>query len=174
MWKTIGSMPEVDEPPPKDLVQRLKRIKKAFENLHFMASRDVFDHAEVDLFDTVDDILAEIHSPKCDRDTLLPLIQSLRKLIAEGGLPPPTITVDYLTSGPKTEPWARAVPLQKLREDAIQLRKSKLGSRVGRRCRDAALYYLANGLGVAPDAPTLDWLRSFNWKVVKELEKCSA
>lgn len=81
---------------------------------------------------------------------------------------------DYSTSGTWAA-WDMAYGPYKLREDAIRVCLEKLGSRMGRRYREAVRRCLASDLGVSPrSAKNLDWLRAFNWRVVQELNKCCA
>ncbi|OAK94608.1 hypothetical protein IQ06DRAFT_79624 [Phaeosphaeriaceae sp. SRC1lsM3a] len=68
--------------------------------------------------------------------------------------------------------WDRIFPLVKLREDAVTISNAKLRARMGKRYRDAVLCCINQGLGVGPAQASLEWLRAFNWRVVKELEKC--
>ena len=71
--------------------------------------------------------------------------------------------------------WDMAYGSYKLREEAIRTYLEKLGSRMGRRYREAVRRCLATDFGVSPgSSKNLDWLRAFNWRVVQELNRCSA
>ena len=63
-----------------------------------------------------------------------------------------------------------------LRQEALRICQEKLGSRMGRRYREAIRRCLATDFGVTPrrSSKNPDWLRAFNWKVVQELDKCCA
>ena len=68
--------------------------------------------------------------------------------------------------------WDMAYGPYKLRQDAIRICQEKLGSRMGRRYREA-VRCLATHFGVSPrPSKDLDWLRAFNWRVVQELNRC--
>ncbi|MCJ1334245.1 hypothetical protein MMC10_010953 [Thelotrema lepadinum] len=71
--------------------------------------------------------------------------------------------------------WDVAYGQQVLREEAIRVCREKLGSRMGRRYREAVQRCLATDFGVDPKASkNIDWLRAFNWKVIQDLDKCCA
>lgn len=71
--------------------------------------------------------------------------------------------------------WDKAYALHKLREDAIRTCQEKLGSRMGRRYREAVRRCLATDFGVsAKSSKNLDWLHAYNWRVVQELNRCCA
>lgn len=102
------------------------------------------------------------------------------KLIDEEGLTEFRLNEDYLCTSSiiKSKSWTawdRAYGPQKLREDAIRICQEKLGSRMGRRYREAVRRCLVTDFGVSPrDSKNLDWLRAFNWRVVQELNRCCA
>lgn len=102
------------------------------------------------------------------------------KLVEEEGLTDLRLNEDYLHSSSNINSrtwaaWDRAYGPQKLREDAIRICQEKLGSRMGRRYREAVRRCLATDFGVSPrDSKNLDWLRAFNWRVVQELNRCCA
>ena len=71
--------------------------------------------------------------------------------------------------------WDHAYSHQQLREDAVRVCTEKLGSRMGRRYREAVRRCLATDFEIDPRiGRNIDWLRAFNWKVLQELNKCSA
>ena len=81
---------------------------------------------------------------------------------------------DYSSSGTWAA-WDMAYGPYKLRQDAIRVCLEKLGSRMGRRYREAVRRCLATDFGVSTrSAKNLDWLHAFNWRVVQELNKCCA
>lgn len=81
---------------------------------------------------------------------------------------------DYSSSG-TWYAWDMAYGSHKLRQDAVRICQEKLGSRMGRRYREAVRRCLAIDFGVkAGSSRNLDWLRAFNWRVVQELHRCCA
>ena len=102
------------------------------------------------------------------------------KLVEEERMIDFRLNEDYLYEFSKTRTdawaaWDRAYGPQKLREDAIRVCQEKLGSRMGRRYREAVRRCLASDFGVSPrGSKNLDWLRAFNWRVVQELNRCCA
>ena len=99
------------------------------------------------------------------------------KLVEEEGLTEFRLNEEDLHAG-RSYPWAvwdEVYGLHKLREDAIRTCQEKLGSRMGRRYREAVRRCLATDFGVsARSSKNLDWLHAFNWRVVQELNKCCA
>ena len=100
------------------------------------------------------------------------------KLVEEEGLTDLTLDEECLHSDYKPgnwQFWDEVYGLHKLREDAIRTCQEKLGSRMGRRYREAVRRCLATDFGVsARSSKNLDWLHAFNWRVVQELNKCCA
>ena len=71
--------------------------------------------------------------------------------------------------------WEKVYGLHKLREDAIRACQEKLGSRMGRKYREAVRRCIATDFDVsARSSKNLDWLHAYNWRVVQELNKCCA
>ena len=100
------------------------------------------------------------------------------KLVEEEGITDLKLDEDDLYHDYKSDTWDAwdgAYGLHKLREDAIRTCQEKLGSRMGRRYREAVRRCLATDFGVsARSSKNLDWLHAFNWRVVQELNKCCA
>ena len=100
------------------------------------------------------------------------------KLVEEEGLRDFTLDEEYLHDDDDADAWAfwdKVYGLHKLREDAIRTCQEKLGSRMGRRYREAVRRRLATDFGVsARSSKNLDWLHAFNWRVVQELNRCCA
>ncbi|CZR43994.1 uncharacterized protein FPRO_13802 [Fusarium proliferatum ET1] len=70
--------------------------------------------------------------------------------------------------------WDEVYPHVLLRNDAIELTKRSVGLAMGRRYRDVIVRCLTSDFSVPESSSELKWLRSFNWLIVKELEKCQA
>ncbi len=100
------------------------------------------------------------------------------KLVEEKGLIDFVLDEGNLDNGSMTDTWFSwdmAYGFHVLRQDAIRLCNEKLGSRMGRRYREAVRRCLATDFGVSPKSSrNLDWLRAFNWRVVQELNRCCA
>ena len=100
------------------------------------------------------------------------------KLVEEEGLRDFTLDEGDLYDDDDADTWAcwdKAYGLHKLREDAIRTCQQKLGSRMGRRYREAVRRCLATDFGVsARSSKNLDWLHAYNWRVVQELNRCCA
>ncbi len=76
---------------------------------------------------------------------------------------------DYSSLG-TWDAWDMAYGLYKLREEAVRICLEKLGSKMGRRYREAVRRCLVTDFGVSPrSSKNLDWLRAFKWRVVQEL-----
>ena len=100
------------------------------------------------------------------------------RLIEEEGLTDSESDRKYLDKcvpGGNWSAWDVAYGLHKLREDALRICREKLGSRMGKRYREAVRRCLGTDFGVSPKASkNIDWLRAFNWRVVQDLNKCCA
>ena len=100
------------------------------------------------------------------------------KMIEEQGLTDFRLDEEHPHDDPRPDPWRirdTVYGLDKLREDAIRTCQEKLGSRMGRRYREAVRRCLATDFGVsAKSSKNLDWLHAFNWRVVQELNRCCA
>ena len=100
------------------------------------------------------------------------------KVVEEEGVRDFTLDKEHLHDGDDADAWTfwdKVYGLHKLREDAICTCQEKLGSRMGRRYREAVRRCLATDFGVSARSPkNLDWLHAYNWRVVQELNKCCA
>ena len=82
-------------------------------------------------------------------------------------------TIDEDDHGTTWAAWDVAYGVHKLREDALRVCREKLGSRMGRRYREAVRRCLATDFGLDPQtSKNADWLRAFNWKVLQDLNRC--
>jgi hypothetical protein len=70
--------------------------------------------------------------------------------------------------------WDMDYPSYRSRKDAKDLCAAELGSRMGRRYRYTVNCCLSGVFGVSATAQAISWTRAVDWRVVKELEKCSA
>ena len=129
--------------------------------------------------------LNEAHDPdqntdeECNRrrHILANYVSEGPKLVEEEGLTDFKLEEEYLDDFRDATwgAWDMAYGPYKLREDAIQICQEKLGSRMGRRYREAVRRCLATDFGVSPkSSKNLDWLRAYNWRVVQELNRCCA
>ena len=99
-----------------------------------------------------------------------------KKLVEEEGITDFRMDEEDLDFGRNSwDYWDAVYGLHKLREDAIRTCQEKLGSRMGRRYREAVRRCLATDFGVSVrSSKNLDWLHAFNWRVVQQLNKCCA
>ena len=132
--------------------------------------RDVAS-ARWDMANNPDHHTEEEHSRR--RRMLGTYVAAGSKLVEEEGITDLKLDEDYLSDAWRA--WNYAYGLHKLREDAIRTCQEKLGSRMGRRYREAVRRCLATDFGLsARSSKNLDWLHAFNWRVVQELNKCCA
>ena len=174
MWRSLHSLLLRDVPyfdyrrKPRDpgctLVEKLETLARDVKS----ASQGIANDPDQDT--------EEEHSRR--RRILEAYIADGSKLVEEEGLTDLTLDEEDLHSDYESDNWAfwdKVYGLHKLREDAIRTCQEKLGSRMGRRYREAVRRCLATDFGVsAGSSKNLDWLHAFNWRVVQELNRCCA
>ena len=138
-------------------------------------ARDV-GSARADIVEHTNQDTGEEHSRR--RRMLEIYVAGGAKTVEEEGLTDLKLDEEKLHSFRRSdnwELWDEVYGLHKLREDAIRTCQEKLGSRMGRRYREAVRRCLATDFGVsAASSKNLDWLHAYNWRVVQELNKCCA
>ena len=100
------------------------------------------------------------------------------KLVEEEGITDFSLDEEHFHDFGGSNPWEfweKVYGLHKLREDALRACQEKLGSRMGRKYREAVRRCIATDFDVsARTSKNLDWLHAYNWRVVQELNKCCA
>jgi hypothetical protein len=111
-------------------------------------------------------------------EELEPSVSQLRRVLDEEQIEGISLSARNAASAKDRESfwslWDEVYPHVILRNDAVELTQRILGLRMGRRYRDVIIRCLTSDLSVPWGSSELKWLRSFNWLIVKELEKCQA
>ncbi|KAF4458099.1 hypothetical protein F53441_107 [Fusarium austroafricanum] len=116
--------------------------------------------------------------PSTWSEELEPYISQLRRVLDEEQIEGMSLNAWNAASAQDRESfwslWDEVYPHVLLRKDAIELSKRSIGLRMGRRYRDVIVRCLTSDFSIPGSSDEFKWLRSFNWLIVKELEKCQA
>lgn len=174
MWRNLQSMllreiqyfEEENNPPDPDCP--LEEKFKALEFEYMFARQGMLDDPDEE----------DIDEPGRREKLWSAYLSNGPSLVEEEGLVEFVLDekdLDDGDSGATWSAWDAAYGPHKLRQDALQMCSEKLGSRMGKRYREAVRRCLATDFGVNPKtSKDADWLRAYNWKVVQDLNKCCA
>jgi hypothetical protein len=68
--------------------------------------------------------------------------------------------------------WGRIYPIEMVRQSAIRKAESHLAGCMGDKYQEIVLRCLRSDFGLSGAAPESEWLREFNWRVVRSIEQC--
>jgi hypothetical protein len=68
--------------------------------------------------------------------------------------------------------WMETYSLHLVRQNAIRLARSRLGMLMGEKYQNVVLRCLRSDFSIPHNASEPEWLKAFNWLVVKEIEDC--
>ena len=169
MWRSLQSLllHDVQQTPYSDGAWEHKKPKTTLGRKLKSLTRDVVA-ARLNKTPATGEVTDEERSRR--EHVLANYVSEGPKLIEEEGLTDIVLNESFL-HGPERgnrNAWGAW-------DRAIRICQEKLGSRMGRRYREAVRRCLATDFGISPgSSKNLDWLRAYNWRVVQELNRCCA